>query len=174
LDDPYRQLTAVIKRGSKPDVEAWVATGRSGVLTLREAVTGGSGRMALEGVHDRDVLDGLATASAAIAERQPDEFLEVFEDPAFDENTFVLTGLGHIDDARATTRLVAAAASRNKDLRMHAAIGLGRRPVPDARIALMGLLADPDFLVRHHASRSLAALDGIDQPSGEVDEASIG
>ena len=119
----------MIKRGSKPDVEAWVATGRSGVLTLREAVTGGSGRMALEGVHDRDVLDGLATASAA---------------------------------------------TRNKDLRMHAAIGLGRRPVPDARTALKGLLTDPDFLVRHHASRSLAALDGIDQPSGEVDEASIG
>ena len=160
----------MIKRGSEPDIEAWVATGRSGVLTLREAVTGGSGRMELEGVHDRDVLDGLATASAAIAERHPDEFLEVFVDPAFDENTFVLTGLGHIDDARATLRLVAASASRNQDARMHAAIGLGRRPAPDARTALKGLLTDPDFLVRHHASRSLAALDGTDRPAGEVDE----
>jgi len=164
----------VIRHGSKADIEAWVATGRSGVLTLREAVTGGSERMELEGVHERDVLDGLTTASAAIAEQHPDDFLQVFEGPMFDENTFVLTGLGHIDDARATTRLVAASASRNKDARMDAAIGLGRRSAPEARTALETLVADPDFLVRHHASRSLAALDGIDQPSGEVDEASLG
>ncbi len=158
----------MIRRGSKADVEAWVATGRSGVLTLREAVTGRSGHMELEGVHERDVLDGLATASAAIAEWHSDDFLEVFEDPAFDENTFVLTGLGRIDDARATARLIAASASRNQDARMDAAIGLGGRPAPEARAALVRLQTDPDFLVRHHASRGLAATGGIDGPPGEV------
>ena len=174
MDDPYRQLTALIRHGSKADIEAWVATGRSGLLTLREAVTGSSGRIKLEGVHERDVLDGLATASAAIAERHPEDFLEVFEDPAFDENTFVLDGLGHIAEARATARLVSASMSRDQGVRMHAAIGLGRRPAPEARAALARLQADPDLLVRHHASRSLAGLDGIDQPSGEVEGAALG
>jgi HEAT repeat protein len=165
VDEAFERLTAVVTQGSDEDMDAWASTGRAGVLILRDALQPGFARLDWEGLHDRDVLDGLATAFTAIAARHPDEFLQVFEGAAFDENTFVLDGLGHIDDARATARLVSASASRDHGVRMHAAIGLGGRPAPEAREALLKLQADPDFLVRHHASQSLAAIGRGDSPS---------
>jgi hypothetical protein len=173
VDEGLERLTAVLRRGSEEDIEAWAATGPAGVLLLRGALQPGFARVEWEGLHDRDVLDGLATAFIAIAERYPEDFLEVFAGATFDENTFVLDGLGHVDDARATARLVSASASREHGIRMHAAIGLGRRPVPEAREALLRLQADRDFLVRHHASQSLAALGGGVSPR-EINSLSSG
>jgi hypothetical protein len=169
MGEAFERLSAVVRRGSEVDIEAWAATGRLGVLMLRDALKPGFASVEWEGLHDRGVLDSLATAFTTIAERHPNDFLEVFSDPAFDENTFVLDGFGQIDDARATARLVAASASPDHGVRMHAAIGLGGRPVPEAGEALLRLQADPDFLVRHHASQSLAALGGRDVPPSDGD-----
>jgi hypothetical protein len=82
--------------------------------------------------HPKDEIDFLNEATAVIAGSHPDDFLDVFEDRKFDRNPFVLTGLGQIDDQRATNRLVAAAMSGGTFTRMYAAIGLGRRPAENA------------------------------------------
>jgi HEAT repeat protein len=144
-----------MEHGSEADLAAWAASGRDGLLLLRAAILG---RGHWDGVHPKDVIDGLSAAAAAIAARQPAEFLEIFADPKFDENGWVLTGLGYIDDERATERLASAATARSSWTRMDVAIGLGRRPAARAIDALLPLLDDPDHLVRYHALRSLGAV----------------
>jgi HEAT repeat protein len=109
-------------------------------------------------VHPKDVIDGLSAAAAAIAATNPSAFLDVFADQEFEENGYVLTGLGYIDDPRATERLARATTSETSWTRMDAAIGLGRRRGPAAVEALVGLLHDPDDLVRYHTLRSLGAV----------------
>lgn len=155
--DAERLLAALIERGSDVDFAAWIATGRDGLLVLREELTGGHPRP-WPGVHGKDAIDGLRAAAATIAAEHPDAFLEVFADRQFDEDGFVLTGLGQIDDPRATERLAAAAKSRNNWTRMDAAIGLARRPAALAVDALLPLLEDREYLVRYHTLRSLAAV----------------
>lgn len=157
MDDPAHLLASVIERGSEADLEAWIASGRAGLLVLRQELTGSQPRE-WRSVHPRDVVDGLTAAAAAIAAEHPDAFLEVFADRAFDEDGIVVTGLGHIDDPRATERLAAAAKSGNSWTRMDAAIGLGRRSAAAAVDALVPLLDDPDYLVRYHTIRSLGAV----------------
>lgn len=157
MDDAGRLLDAVIERGSDADVAAWIATGRDGLLVLREELTGSQPRHWRD-VHPKDAIDGLSNAAATIAAVHPDAFLEVFADPQFDENGFVLTGLGLIDDPRATERLAAATKSRSNWTRMDAAIGLGRRMATLAVDALIPLLQDRDYLVRYHTLRSLGAV----------------
>jgi HEAT repeat protein len=157
MTNPRQLLDAVIERGSESDLAAWAVSGRDGLLLLRAAILG---RGSWDGVHPKDVIDGLTAASAAIAAQQPTAFLEVFADPRFDENGWVLTGLGHIDDDRATERLASAAGAQSSWTRMDAAIGLGRRPVAKAVDALIPLLDDPEYLVRYHALRSLGAVGG--------------
>jgi HEAT repeat protein len=68
---------------------------------------------------------------------------------------------------------------------MHSAIGLGRRASSVATATLARLLGDPEYLVRHHALRSLATVgDGSalaalrehepdSQPERELAEAAI-
>jgi HEAT repeat protein len=155
LSNPRQLLDAVIEHGSEADLAAWAASGRDGLVLLRAAILG---RGQWDGVHPKDVIDGLSAAAAAIAATQPAEFLEIFADPKFDENGWVLTGLGYIDDDRASERLANAATARSSWTRMDAAIGLGRRPAARAVDALLPLLNDPDDLVRHHAVRSLGAV----------------
>jgi HEAT repeat protein len=157
MNDAGRLLDAVIEHGSDADFAAWIATGRDGLLVLRDELTGGHARHWRD-VHPKDAIDGLSSAAATIAAEHPDAFLEVFADRKFDENGFVLTGLGQIDDARATERLAAAAKSRSNWTRMDAAIGLGRRPATLAVDALVPLLQDGDYLVRYHTLRSLGTV----------------
>jgi HEAT repeat protein len=157
MDDAGHLLDAVVEDGTDADVAAWVATGRDGLLVLRNELMGGQPRQ-WQDVHPKDAIDGLSAAVAAIAAEHPGAFLDLFADRQFDENGFVLIGLGQIDDPRATERLAAAARSRSNWTRMDAAIGLGRRPATLAVDALMPLLQDLDYLVRFHALRSLGAV----------------
>jgi HEAT repeat protein len=149
------RLSAALLTGTDAALGAWATTGRPGLLLLREYLVGSWDQPPAPGVHERDVLDNTAAAVAAIAAANPDAFLDVFEGDAFDANSFVLDGLGQIDDPRATDRLARATVSRDWGTRMHAAIGLGRRRSPLATGTLVRLLRDDDELVRHHALRSL-------------------
>jgi HEAT repeat protein len=149
-------LAAVVQSGTDADLAAWARSGRAGLLELRSALTERQTRW--PDVHPKDEIDALSAAAAAIAVTSPDEYLEVFADRQFDGNGFVLTGLGQIDDPRATDRLVKAAGSPSWSTRMAAAIGLGRRPADNAIGALLNLLDDRDYLVRYHTIRSLGAI----------------
>lgn len=151
-------LSAALLTGTEAAHEAWAATGRPGLLLLRAYLAGTWDPPPSPGVHERDVLDNTAAAVAAIAAANPDSFLDVFEGDAFAANSFVLDGLGQIDDPRATDRLARATASRDWGTRMHAAIGLGRRRSPLATGTLGRLLDDEEDLVRFHALRSLARI----------------
>lgn len=150
-------LDAVVERGSEGDLSAWAASGRKGLLALRQELTRSSGRR-WPGVHPKGVVDALNQASAAIAAAHPADFLQVFADPQFDGNGFVLTGFGYVDDDRATERLIKATEAGWSSTRMDAAIGLGRRRSEPAIGALVLLLHDSDYLVRYHAVRSLGAV----------------
>ena len=173
MDNQRQLLDAVIERGAAEDLAAWAGSGRDGLLLLRVELSG-RGRRRWTDVHPKDVIDGLSAAAAAIAATNPSAFLDVFADQEFDENGYVLTGLGYIDDARATERLARATTSGTSWTRMDAAIGLGKRTGPAAVEALLGLLHDPDYLVRYHTlrgldavgdARALQALTSFDPPS---------
>jgi hypothetical protein len=148
-------LRATLLTGTNAALESWASTGRPGLLLLREYLAGTWDLPRAPGVQERDVLDNTAAAVAAIAAANPDAFLDVFASHAFDANSFVLDGLGQIDDPRATERLAPATGSSDWGTRMHAAIGLGRRSSPLATSSLGRLLRDDDDLVRYHALRSL-------------------
>jgi HEAT repeat protein len=156
--DVAERYRRVIRSASPENVAAWAATGRAGLLVLREDLAGRLRPEIGPGVHPRDQIDNLTAAVAAIAAAEPEAFLEVFPDEASDDTSFVLTGLGQIDDPRATARLVRAADSSSDWIRMDAAIGLGRRRSAIASAALVRLLDDRAYLVRYHALRSLASV----------------
>jgi hypothetical protein len=149
-------LTKAVVDGSETDLQAWARTGPRGVLVLR-GVLDGTIEPKWSGTHPRDRMDGPSEAVARLASRDR-AFLETFAGNAFANNTFVLTGLGQIDDAEATDRLARAARATDQFVRMRAAIGLRRRTSAVAEAALMGLIADPEFVVRYHALESLAAI----------------
>ena len=156
MTDAGELLRRAMLEGSSESLAAWGATGRDGLAVLRDELRG-KRRTETPGVPERLVLDNLAAAVVAIAERHPAAFLEIFGDPAFDDDGFVLIGLGHIPTEAATRRLVAAAASSRWDIRMQAAIGLKGRRSPDAEAALRVQSSDTDDLVRHHAEIGLEA-----------------
>ena len=157
--DPAELLDEVV-RGRDSDM--WADTGRAGLLVLREELSkrwGWGDRW--RDVYPTQRIDGLNEASAAIAARWPNEFLEVFANRRFDRDEFVLCGLGQIDDERATERLARASTARglfSSFTRKWAAIGLGRRPSDLATDALLRLLRDRDYLVRAHTYESLGAI----------------
>jgi hypothetical protein len=158
VDDVRVRLSAAYALGTAEALEPWAATGRPGVLLLRDFVDGTWDPTPAPGVFGRDLVDNTMALVAAIAEAEPEAFLEVFEADRFRENAVVLAGLGHIDDPRATRRLAAATGSSDQWVRMDVAIGLGRRESSIASAALAGLLNDREFLVRHHALESLARI----------------
>jgi HEAT repeat protein len=128
------------------------------LILLRDYLSGSWDPGPTPGVHERDIGDNTAAAVVAIAAAYPVAFLEVFEGDQFDANSFILDGLGQIDDPRATERLVRASTSRDWPVRMHAAIGLGRRESPIASDSLERLLGDLEYLVRYHALKSIARI----------------
>jgi HEAT repeat protein len=144
-----------VERGTDAAIDVWAGTGLPGLLELRDVLAGA--QRSDWDVSEREAIDNLSASTIAIAAANPAAFLEVF-DQALDENTFVLDGLGAIDDPRATARLARAAGSKDRWVRMEAAIGLGRRQSPVASAALVELLADADSLVRFHALAGLAAV----------------
>jgi HEAT repeats len=156
LPDPVAVLRAAIRAGASADLAVWAATGEAGLIVLR-GVLSGTVDLDLDGVHPKDVIDELSTAVAAIARAHPAAFLEVFADPGFDTDSFVVTGLGYVDDPRATERLARVAHSDER-LRMEAAIGLGRHRSALAVQSLIALLSDRAYLVRYHALRGLASV----------------
>jgi HEAT repeat protein len=119
-------------------------------------------------VFSRDLVDNTTALVAAIAAAEPEAFLEVFEADRFHANSYVLTGLGGIDDSRATRRLARVAASADMWVRMDVAMGLGRRASSIATTILVRMLGDDEYLVRYHALSSLeriadvAALPGLE------------
>jgi HEAT repeat protein len=164
-DAALERLRRAVERGTARDLDAWAATGLPGLRLLRDLLTGAIDPD-FPDVHTRDEIDNLTAAVAAIAAAHPAGFLHVFRDSAFDTYSYVLTGLGHIDDPRATDRLAGAARSKDKWTRMHAAIGLGRLRSSVAVATLVELLTDPDHLVRYHSLVGLAAVgDGTALPA---------
>jgi len=158
VDEVAERLSAVYASGTADALERWAATGRPGVLLLRELLDGSWDPPAAPGVHPRDLADNTTALVAEIAAAEPDAFLEIFESDRFRANGLVLTGLGRIDDPRATRRLARVAGSTDRWVRMDVAIGLGRRPSSIATATLMRLIDDEDGLVRHHALQSLARI----------------
>ena len=161
--DPVELLRAAVEDGSEAALAAWVASGAAGLVVLNAFL---DGRLRLPDVgsnlHPIVEIDNTSALVAAIAEAHPRAFLEVFADDRLDDDTYVLTGLGRVDDPRATERLARAAGSRDMWARMQAAIGLGRRSSRVATAALGQLLDDPDYLVRYHSLKSLARIGGAD------------
>jgi HEAT repeat protein len=173
-DDVGERLSAAYALGTKDALEQWAATGRPGVRLLREFLDGTWEPAPATGVFGRDLVDNTSALVAAIAEAEPEAFLELFEGDRYGANGLVLVGLGRIDDERATQRLADAAGSSDQWIRMDVAIGLGRRASEIASRVLAGLLSDREYLVRYHALESLAhmgdastvpALRAFDPPS---------
>jgi HEAT repeat protein len=158
VDDVGVRLSAAYALGTREALAAWAATGRPGVLLLREFLDGTWDPTPAPGLFGRDLVDNTSALVAAIAEAEPEAFLEIFDADRFRTNGLVLVGLGHIDDPRATGRLAQAAGASDQWVRMDVAIGLGRRESSIASAALAGLLNDREFLVRHHALESLARI----------------
>lgn len=158
VDDARVRLSAAYALGTGEALAAWAATGRPGVLLLRDFVDGTWDPAPAPGVFGRDLVDNTSALVAAIAETEPEAFLEVFEDERYRTNSSVLVGLGHIDDPRATRRLADAAGSSDQWVRMDVAVGLGRRESSIASAALAGFLNDREVLVRHYALESLARI----------------
>lgn len=164
--DALARLRAAVERGTDRDLDAWAETGAPGLFLLRDFLAGDTKAEQAESEfgswskdsHPRDAIDNISAAVAMIAARHPGEFLEVFADSAYDTSSFVLTGLGSIDDPVATDRLARATKSSDRWIRMEAAIGLGRRVSPIAVAALVELLADLEYLVRYHALVALATV----------------
>ena len=157
------RLRDALEHGSAEALAAWAATGRPGLVFLRETLIGRTAMPSLDqlSVHPKDALDNLTAAVAEIAWAHQAAFLDVFSDERLDTtNSLVVVGLGHVDDPRATQRLVAAARSADRWVRVDAAIGLGRRKSMDASDALEHLLDDSEYLVRYHALRSIASVGG--------------
>jgi len=157
-DEVAERLAAVYASGTADALERWAATGRPGILLLRELLDGSWDPPAAPGGHPRDLVDMTSTLVAEIAAAQPDAFLEIFESDRFRANGLVLTGLGRIDDPRATRRLARVAGSADRWVRMDVAIGLGRRASSVATATLVRLIGDEDDLVRYHALQSLARI----------------
>ena len=158
VDDVGARLSAAHALGTDAALQQWAATGRPGVLLLSDFLDGTWDPAPAPGVHPRDLVDNASALVAAIAATEPEAFLETFEPERYRDNTLVLTGLGQIDDERATRRLARVAGSADQWVRMHSAIGLGRRASSVATATLVRLLGDPEYLVRHHALRSLATI----------------
>jgi HEAT repeat protein len=148
-------LEAALASGSEASLAAWSGAGRAGVGALRDELAGVRPIDTPPGTHPRDMLDNLGQACAVIARAEPAAFLDVFTSDRWSANSFVLTGLGEIDDDRATARLIAAAGDKDWTVRMHVAIGLGSRPSSVGSLALGELLIDEEYPVRYHALRSL-------------------
>jgi HEAT repeat protein len=157
MDAQIRErLAAVLGTGSEADLAAWASTGAAGVLALREELEGKSVTEPARSAGPREIIDNLTAAAAAIAWAQPEAFLTAFAGDRWASDTFVLVGLGRIDDERATARLVAATSLPNEWARMDAAIGLAGRRSETVAAALVRLLDDGHYLVRYHALASLA------------------
>jgi len=157
-DEVGERLSAAYASGTAEALSAWAATGRPGVTLLRDFVDGTWDPAPATGVFGRDLVDNTSALVAAIADAEPEAFLEVFEADRYRANGLVLVGLGQIDDPRATQRLADAAGSSDQWVRTDVAIGLGRRESEIASAVLAGLLSDREFLVRHHALESLARI----------------
>jgi hypothetical protein len=154
-DEARRRLEEAVERGDDESMRAWSATGRDGLEALRQVLLG---EVRFRPPNGRDSIDNMTTAVVTIARAHPADFLEVFADPGHDQSvTWILDGLGQVDDPRATARLIAATRSGDQWARMSAAIGLGRHSSPGVSGALVPLLADVEYLVRYHALTSLAA-----------------
>ena len=160
-DDVAARLSAAYAQGTADALERWAATGRPGVLLLREFLDGTWDPAPAPGVFSRDLVDNTSALIAEIAAAQPEAFLETFESERYRDNSLVLTGLGQIDDERATRRLARVAGSVDQWVRMQVAIELGRRASSVATATLVRLLGDDEYLVRYHALRSLATVGDV-------------
>jgi hypothetical protein len=167
-------FAAVLASGSDADLSAWAATGPSGVVLLRDELAGRRTTTPARQTSPRDIIDNLSAATVAIAESEPEVFLDAFAGVEWASNTFVLDGFGRIDGERATDRLIEATRSGDEWARMHAAIGLAGRRSDAVSIALERLLDATEYLVRYHALASLstsgtpaavAHLERFDPPS---------
>ena len=147
-------FTQAVVRQADDDLAAWAAAGRSGLIVLRDFLTGAY-NPSWPGVHARDEIDGVAAAVSAIAAAHPDDFLDTFDDDAFRNSLDVLIGLGWIDRPAATARLLDAAGGADPWVRQRAIIGLGRRTEAEAEAALIRATGDPEYLVRCHALMGL-------------------
>lgn len=149
-------LADVLASGDRRTVDRWVSGGRVAVDELHGELSGERRCELPPGTSDREVIDNLAMACAAIADAEPAAYLDAFGDPVFRSNTFVLDGFGFVADPRVTAWLVDAAGDESEWVRMSAAIALGRPAHATSAPTLAALLDDEAYLVRYHALKGLA------------------
>ena len=77
------RLSAAYALGTDEALGRWAATGRAGVLLLREFLDGTWDPPPAPGVFSRDLVDNTSALVAAIAEAEPEAILEVFDADRF-------------------------------------------------------------------------------------------
>ena len=168
-EDPWDLLKEAVNYGRSADMAAWAAAGLPGIELLFDVVTNAT-KHDFESPNPRiALLENLPRAFGAIAGAHPDAFLDVFSDIGLDDNPLVVAGLGKIASDVATDRLIAAAKSTSRSVRVSVAHGLARRNSPKAIQTLAELRDDEDSSVRYNAilAGALAQVPIGEQPMGE-------
>lgn len=147
-----------IAEGTDSAFAEWLATGPECVTRLEEELNGSRKAQVPAHRDPRLFFDNLSGAAFWAAKKYPGEFLRVFADPQWDDNTFVCCGLGAIHSPEATERLLRLLSHRDKWVRMQAAVGLAGHRHPGLATALAQARSDPDYLVRYHVEKRLAEL----------------
>ena len=161
--DQDRLFTRVLTDGTDEAITAWIAGGPEAVQRLQRELTRERRVAVPAGSSDRLVLDNLRWASHEVARAFPDEFLAAFAEDRWDKNPFVCAGFGAIRRPHVTKRLMRILTSRDRWLRIDAAVALRNHRHPDLRQALEVALDDPDHLVRYHVEERLGEMDGRPQ-----------
>lgn len=152
-DQARELLIKAVLSGRRADMDAWAEAGEEGVLLLLNLVTKTTS-LDLSGADPRGARtysENRTRAFAAMAQRHPEAYLRIFSDPSLDEDLEVLSGLAEIDSPDVAARLVSAAQSSKRFVRVQAAWGLARQADPRARETLARLEDDPDDLVRYNS-----------------------
>ena len=162
--DSEQLFAQALVDGTDEAIAGLIATGPGTVHRLLQELTGERRATVPEGTADRLLLDNLTWISHEVARAFPDEFLTAFTEDHWDENSFVCSGLGAIQRPEVTERLMRILTSKNKWLRISAAVALRDHRHPDLKAALVAALEDPDYLVRYHVEERLAEREGQPGP----------
>ncbi len=144
--------------GEQSALDELAAAGSGAVRRFRDFLTGDL-HISLPNNRDRELIDNTMTVSAFLAWRLPYEYLDHFNDPRWESDSFVLTGLGWTGRQEAQPLLVRALrGTAPATTRLCAAKALALLPGPEAVRALLDALDDPEYLVQYQAIQSLGVI----------------
>ena len=150
--------TALIE-GTPEALAAWVETGPAAVKRLHAELARERTARLPDHIFGRVIVDNILVVAAAVAAAYPDEFLETFADPGWDESASVRSGLGAIHRPVATLRLMRLLATGGRRARIDAVICLRGHRHRGLQSVLIAALDDPDDLVREEAEARLEELE---------------